>query len=55
MGTPEDSVADDKQRRLARLAEAYVVQSGYEGDWRIDVVAIDHNGIRHLKNAVSLW
>lgn len=51
--TPEDSVSDTKQRRLARLAEAYVARKHYAGDWRIDVVAIDEDGIRHLVSAVE--
>ena len=42
-------------RRLARLATAYVQHAKYDGDWRIDVIAIDGDGLRHIKNAVSLW
>ena len=53
--TPEDSVTDTKQHRLARLAEAYVAQTHFRGDWRIDVVAIDSNGIRHLISSVNEW
>ncbi|HVA23589.1 MAG TPA: YraN family protein [Chloroflexota bacterium] len=52
---PEESVGAGKQRRLARLATAYVKQARYEGDWRIDVIAIDRDGLRHIENAVSLW
>lgn len=52
---PEESVGAGKQRRLARLATAYVQQAKFEGDWRIDVIAIDRDGLRHIKNAVSLW
>ena len=52
---PEESVGPHKQRQLARLATAYVQHAKHEGDWRIDVIAIDRNGLRHIKNAVSLW
>jgi putative endonuclease len=54
-GVPEESVGAGKQRRLARLATAYVQHAKYDGDWRIDVIAIDGDGLRHIKNAVSLW
>ena len=52
---PEESVGAGKQRRLARLATAYVQRTKHEGEWRIDVIAIDRNGLRHIPNAVSLW
>ena len=52
---PEESVGPAKQRKLARLATAYVQHAKYEGDWRIDVIAIDRDGLRHIQNAVSLW
>lgn len=52
---PEESVGAGKQHRLARLATAYVQRTRHEGDWRIDVIAIDREGLRHIKNAVSLW
>jgi putative endonuclease len=52
---PEESVGAGKQRRLARLATAYVQHAKFEGDWRIDVIAIDRDGLRHIENAVSLW
>ena len=54
-GLPEESVGARKQRQLAQLATAYLQQARYEGDWRIDVIAIDPDGLRHIKNAVSLW
>jgi putative endonuclease len=40
-GSPEESVDWSKQARLARLGEAYVQAIGWEGPWRIDVVAIE--------------
>jgi putative endonuclease len=54
-GFPEESVGRDKQRKLAQLAAAYLQQCQHEGDWRIDVIAIDRDGLRHIENAVSLW
>jgi putative endonuclease len=55
VGVPEESVGIRKQRQLAQLATAYVQQAKYAGDWRIDVIAIDRDGLRHIENAVSLW
>jgi putative endonuclease len=52
---PEQSVGPAKQRKLARLATAYVQRTKHEGEWRIDVIAIDREGLRHIENAVSLW
>jgi putative endonuclease len=40
-GSPEESVDWNKQARLIRLGEAYVAAVGWEGPWRIDVVAIE--------------
>ncbi|MBV8084791.1 MAG: YraN family protein [Chloroflexi bacterium] len=54
-GVPEESVGRFKQRQLAKLATAYVQGVKHAGDWRIDVVAIDGDGLRHIPNAVSLW
>lgn len=54
-GFPEESVGRSKQRRLAQLAAAYLQECKHEGDWRIDVIAIDRDGLRHIQNAVSLW
>lgn len=41
LGTPEESITPAKQTRLIDLSEAYVQESGWPGDWRIDVVAIE--------------
>lgn len=54
-GFPEESVGPAKQRQLARLASAYVQKTKFDGDWRIDVIAIDRHGLRHIQNAVSPW
>ena len=59
-GTPEESVTARKQARLVQVAGAYLAeQEDWEGDWRIDVVAIDMapgGRVRRLeiiRNAVS--
>ncbi len=46
-GSAEESITPEKQRRLLRLAEAYLQAHGLEDvSWRIDVVAVemDHAG-----------
>jgi putative endonuclease len=59
LGTPEESITPAKQARLAQLAEAYVCDNDWQGDWRIDVVAVemDRRGrllrIDHYENAVT--
>ncbi len=59
MGTPEESVTLAKQRRLARLGEAYVEQSGWCGPWRVDVIALEFglDGVlvrmAHIEDAVE--
>lgn len=58
-GTPEESVTSRKQARLAALTEAYMIETGWAGPVRIDVVAIHlaANGqllnISHLRDAVG--
>ena len=58
-GSPEESVTAAKQARLVATAQSYVQSAGWEGAWRIDVVAIvlDRAGhvqrITVLKNAVG--
>ena len=59
MGSPEESITAAKQARLIALGEAYVQESDWAGDWRIDVVAIemDRRGrvlrVDHYENAVT--
>lgn len=57
-GPPEESVTPAKQRRLVRLASAYLADRDLEGrDCRFDVVAVEVSPagaparIRHLKDA----
>ena len=57
-GTPEESITATKLARMAAVAESYVYEEQWEGDWRLDVVAIEVRagrapGIEWYKN-VSL-
>jgi len=57
-GTPEESITATKLARMAAVAESYVYKEQWEGDWRLDVVAIQVRsgqkpGIEWYKN-VSL-
>lgn len=40
-GSAEESIGAAKQRRMAALAEQYVLDSGWPGPWRVDVIALD--------------
>ena len=40
-GSPEESITALKRARLIETAQTYVQESGWEGDWRIDVVAVE--------------
>lgn len=59
MGSPEGSITATKQARLIALSEAYVQENGWDGDWRIDVVAIEMDGrgrllrVDHYENAIT--
>jgi putative endonuclease len=59
LGTPEESITAAKQARLVELADAYVCENDWQGDWRIDVVAVemDRRGrllrLDHYENAVT--
>ncbi|MCB0215275.1 MAG: YraN family protein [Caldilineae bacterium] len=57
-GRPEESLDLRKQQRLARLSTLCVQQLGWQGPWRIDVVAIDlppsgEPALRHYPSAVG--
>lgn len=61
-GTPEESITPVKQRRLARLAQTWLLQHYPQGeppDWRIDVVGVHLSPsgklleINHIPNAVG--
>ncbi len=59
LGSPEESITPAKRARLIALAEAYVQAHGWQGDWRLDVVAIeiDKRGrtlrLDHYENAIT--
>ena len=65
LGSPEESVTPAKQRRLAELAETYLLSleadgQAWTGPWRIDVVALEMNKrtgalrtLNHVINAVE--
>lgn len=58
-GPAEGSITAAKRARLIALAETYVAESGWQGPWRIDVVAIacDRAGrvlqITHFPSAIE--
>lgn len=39
-GEPEESITPRKLARMAAVAQTYVYEEGWEGDWRLDVIAI---------------
>jgi putative endonuclease len=59
MGSPEESITAAKQARLIALADAYVQDNDWQGDWRLDVVAVemDRRGrlqrVDHYENAIT--
>jgi putative endonuclease len=59
LGSPEESITPAKQARLVTLADAYVQAHDWDGDWRIDVVAVEMDGrgrllrVDHYENAVA--
>lgn len=60
-GTPEQGVDDPKRRKLCALAQAYIDATGWEGVVRIDVVAVELDGLGHLlrlshwREAIDCW
>jgi putative endonuclease len=57
---PEENVRFDKQQKLIRTAQTYLVEKNYspETPWQIDVIAVELNlqtrkaNLKHIKNAV---
>ena len=43
-GRAEDSITPRKLARMVAVAEAYVYEHGWAGDWRLDVLAIQVGG-----------
>jgi len=60
-GTPEEAVTPAKQAKLIELAATYVQDSGWPGDWRIDVAAVELTPdgqllrVEIVRNAVGEW
>ena len=60
-GSPEESVTPAKQARLAEVAQTYLQEHSWDGDWRIDVVAVEMASggkllrVELIKNAVTDW
>jgi putative endonuclease len=52
-GTAADSVDPRKQRRLVRMAEAYLQQHAPRANARIDVVTVDGGRLEHLIGAID--
>lgn len=40
MGTPEESIGRRKRAKMVEVAQTYVVEEDYKGDWRLDVVVV---------------
>jgi len=53
-GTPEESITPAKQARLAEVAQAYVQEYNWSGDWQIDVVAVELTRSGHLSRVTHL-
>jgi putative endonuclease len=60
-GTPEQGVDVRKQRLLCQSAQCYLQSIGWEGDVRLDVVAVEltSNGrllrVTHWPDAIECW
>lgn len=40
MGTPEESIGPRKRAKMVEVAQTYVAETGYAGQWRLDVVVV---------------
>jgi len=45
-GTPEESITPRKLAHMIAVAETYVYEEAWEGDWRLDAVAVRVQGQR---------
>jgi putative endonuclease len=43
-GSAEESITPDKFARMLTVGQTYVYETGWEGNWRLDVVAIEVRG-----------
>jgi putative endonuclease len=51
-GTPEESITPRKMAHMIAVAETYVYEQGWKGNWRLDVVAIQ---VRKGMKAAIEW
>ncbi len=60
-GTPEQGVDARKQAKLCELAQCYIQSAGWEGDVRLDVVAVELTSagkllrVTHWPDAIECW
>jgi putative endonuclease len=60
-GAPEEAITPAKQAKLIELAATYAQESGWPGDWRIDVAAVELTPdgrllrVEIIQNAVGEW
>lgn len=57
-GHPEESISAVKRQHMAEAAESYLqAHPEFEGDWRVDVIAISRRGgspqILHIEDALA--
>lgn len=38
---PEDNVTSEKIRKLERVVNSWIMENKYDGDWQIDVIALE--------------
>ncbi|TNE54886.1 MAG: YraN family protein [Bacteroidetes bacterium] len=52
-GGPEEAVGRKKQDMISRTAGAFMVQSGYDGEIRFDLIAVllQHGNLKQLRHA----
>ena len=56
-GDPLETVTADKQRRICRTAQYYLLKRGAPAETcvRFDVIAVTRDGIRHITNAFDFY
>ncbi len=54
-GLPEAAVTPRKLRHIVRVAETWRSTVRHSGPWRVDIVAIDPDGVRHHPNATVVY
>jgi Holliday junction resolvase-like predicted endonuclease len=53
-GTPEESITAAKQARLVEVAQTYLQEHDWPGDWRIDVVVVELTRGRKLERVTVI-